>query len=155
MSRATRLETLRHALAILRDEAEPPAHLVAAAIALHRPQSDIFLLRAAASREDHQSLVCTSQSGLWTLRTLVGTSDEDRAAGQVLLTVHPSHSASYDGRIARIFVTTEDGERVLAEAEVRDGEVYADIILTGLDLFRRDAVNVVFGPVPADMPVSP
>jgi hypothetical protein len=151
MRKTNRLETLRHALATLRDEAEPPAHLVAAAIALHGsalPSAEVFVLRAAASVEDHQGLVCASQSGLWTLRTFVGESAEDRAAGrgQVLLRVHPDHSPSYEGRTARIYVTTPEGERVLAEAVVRDGEVYADIILTGLDLYRRDAVNVVFGP---------
>jgi len=151
MQKPNRLETLRHALATLRDEAEPPAHLMAAAIALHgaaRPSAEVFVLRAAASVEAHQGLVCTSQSGLWTLEIFVGQSAEDQAAGrgQVLLGVHPDHRPTYEGLSARIFITTTEGERVLAEAVVRDGELCADIDLTGLDLHRRDAVNVVFGP---------
>lgn len=163
MSEPNRLDILRHALATLRDEAEPPAHLVAAALALHgaalAPPAELFALRAAASPEEHQALVCTSRSGLWTLEIFVGQSPEDQAAGrgQLLLGVHPDHRPTYEGRTARIFIASDDGkgegggkgggERVLAEAVVRNGELYADIMLTGLDLHRRDAVNVVFGPV--------
>jgi len=159
MSEPNRLDILRHALATLRDEAEPPAHLVAAALALHgaalAPPAELFALRAAASPEEHQALVCTSRSGLWTLEIFVGQSPEDQAAGrgQLLLGVHPDHRPTYEGRTARIFIASDkggdedEGERVLAEAVVRNGELYADIMLTGLDLHRRDAVNVVFGPV--------
>ena len=155
MSTPDRLHLLRDALALLRDEAEPPAHLVNAAIALHRVPSntawglaEVFPLLAAASDEAPQGLVCTSQSGLWTLEIFVGLSPEDQAAGrgQVLLTVHADHRATYEGRRAKVFIATAEGERVLADAEIVDGALFADITLTGLDLQRRDAVNVVFGP---------
>jgi hypothetical protein len=149
MSKPSRLETLRRALEIARDEISPPAHLVDAAIALHEsaPPIERFELLAAASQKAHQGLLCTSQSGLWTLEVFVGQSAEDRTAdrGQVLLSVHPDHRATYEGRMARIFVLTPEGERVLAEAIVRDGELCADIALAGLDLHLRDAVNVLFG----------
>ena len=149
MPKSNRLETLRHALQTLRDEAEPPAHLVSAAIALHGQETLVerFSLLAASSEKNDQSLLCVSQSGLWTLEIFVGKTPEGHTAerGQVLLTVHPDHRATYEGRQARIFVDTPQGERVLAEAIVRDGELFADISLTGLDLHRRDAVNVVFG----------
>jgi hypothetical protein len=149
MSKPPRLEILRSALANLRDENSPPTHLVDAAIALHQsaPLIERFMLRAAASQEAHQGLLCSSQSGLWTLEVFVGQSPADRAAerGQVLLSVDPGHRATYEGRMARIFVVTPGGERVLAEAAVRDGELCADIALAGLDLHLRDAINAVFG----------
>ena len=146
----TRLETLRRALQQVRDEGEPPARLVADAIALQQAALPVerFQLLAAAGKEAHQALLCSSQSGLWTLEIFVGKSPEDQAAerGQVLLSVHPDHRATYEGRMARVFVVTPDGERVLAEAMVQDGELCADISLAGLDLPKRDAVSVVFGP---------
>jgi hypothetical protein len=148
MRKPSRLETLRRAIAQARDEGAVPAHLVAAAVALHgtTPLVERFVLLAAASKEAHQGLVCTSQSGLWTLEIFVGQSAQDQAAGrgQVLLSVHPDHRATYEGRTARIFVNAPEGERVLAEAPVRNGELCADIVLTGLDLHQRDAINVVF-----------
>jgi hypothetical protein len=148
MRKPTRLETLRRAIEQVRAEHEVPAHLVAAAVALHgaTPLVERFVLLAAASKGAHQGLVCTSQSGLWTLEIFVGRSPHDQAAGrgQVLLNVHPDHRATYEGRTARIFVDTPEGERVLAEATVRNGELFADIVLTGLDLHQRDAINVVF-----------
>jgi hypothetical protein len=147
-----RLETLRRALQTVRDESEPPAHLVAGAIALHGQArapdtlAERFSLLAASSEKNDQSLLCVSHSGLWTLEIFVGKAPEGQPAerGQVLLSVHPDHRATYEGRQARIFVHAQDGERVLAEAIVRDGELFADVSLAGLDLHRRDAVNVVF-----------
>lgn len=149
MPKPSRLDILRRALSQVCAEGLPPAHLVAAATALHAaplPKENFFLL-AAASAEAHQGLHCTSQSGLWTLEIFVGKSPRDQAdeRGKVLLSVHPDHHATYEGRMARVFVTTPEGERVLAEAVVREGELCADISLAGLDLLKRDAVSVVFG----------
>jgi hypothetical protein len=148
MPKPSRLETLRRALQTVRDESEPPAHLVAAAIALYGQDTlaERFSLLAAASEKGDQSLLCISQSGLWTLEIFVGQAPEGRPAerGQILLSVHPDHRPTYEGRRGRIFVHTAAGERVLAEAVVRDGEIFADISLAGLDLHQRDAVNVVF-----------
>jgi len=149
MTKASRLDVLRRSLARLCHEAEPPAYLIEAAVALHRqaPAAEIFLLRAAASGGTQEGLVCTSQSGLWMLEIFVGQSEADRSEGrgQVLLSVHPDHRATYEGRTARIFVAGPEGERVLAEAPVEGGELCADITLAGLDLQHRDAINVVFG----------
>jgi len=110
------------------------------------PLVDSFQLLAAASGTEHQAILCRSQSGLWTLEIFVGTSELDASEGRgyLLLTVHPDHRASYEGLTARVFVTIDGEERVLAEATIRDGEVYADVSLRGLDLWTRDAVNVVF-----------
>ena len=112
--------------------------------------SELFLLLAAASRTGDEAILCRSQSGLWTLEVFVGQSEEDRASerGSLLLTVHPDHQATYNGRTARIFVKRGNEEHVLAKETVRDGEVYAEISLSGLDLKGRDAVSVVFGPAP-------
>jgi hypothetical protein len=122
--------------------AKPPAQGGSA------PDFDSFQLLAAASGSGHQAILCRSQSGLWTLEVFVGKSERDQRAeqGYLLLTVHPDHRATYEGRIARVFVTVGHAERVLAEQPVRDGEVYATISLVGLDLWTKDAVNVVFGP---------
>ena len=148
MRKPSRLETLRRAIAQVRDENAVPTHLITAAVALHgaTPLVERFILLAAATKEAHQGLVCTSQSGLWTLEVFVGQSPQDQAVGrgQVLLSVHPDHRATYEGRTARIFVNTPEGERVLAEAPVQNGELCADIVLIGLDLHQRDAINVVF-----------
>lgn len=118
----------------------------ASAAGVAAPAFDSFELLAAASGADHPAILCRSQSGLWTLEVFVGTSERDRKTGQgsLLLTVHPEHRATYEGRIARVFVMIGNEERILAEAPVRDGEVYAAISLSGLDLWTRDAVNVVF-----------
>lgn len=149
MKTVTRLQALQGALARLREEEQPPEHLVQAAIALHSHAfADVFRLRAAASQPISEGLACTSQSGLLTLE--IFRAREDLAHGQVLLTVHSDHRAAVEGRTARIFVKTEDGERVLAESVVRDGKLLADIDLTGLDPIRRDAINVVFGKVTAE-----
>ena len=112
---------------------------------------EIFQLMAAASGSNDASIVCRSQSGIWTLEVFSGQSPDDRAAGRgvLLLSVHPEHQASYERRGARVFVIDAGAERVLAEGRIEGGELYADIVLTGLDLRRRDAVNVVFGPAPA------
>lgn len=150
MTKATRLQALRGALARLRDEERPPQHLVEAAIALHgrAPAADVFRLRAAASESLREGLACTSQSGLLTLEIFVARgSGEPPSRGQVLLSIHSDHRAAFEGRAARIFVKTDEGERVLADSVIRDGELLADIELAGLDLARRDAINVVFGPV--------
>jgi len=153
--------------------ATAPTHLVEAAVAAlkakaltaerggdvipfgHRPSLaphpvaadyDRFELLAAASNIGKQAVVCRSQSGLWTLEIFVGSSERDLALkqGYLLLTVHSDHRATYDGRSARVFVITNEGERVLAEDVVRAGEIYVPISLAGLDLHTRDAVNVVF-----------
>lgn len=112
------------------------------------PIRESFQLLAAASGTDDQAVLCRSQSGLWTLEIFVGKSEQDQAAAQgyLLLTVDADHRATYEGRAARVFVMIGNEERVLAEAAVRDGEVYAPVSLAGLDLWARDAVNVVFGP---------
>jgi len=151
MKTPTRLQALKGALARLRDEEQPPGHLVEAAIALHgRENTDIFRLRAAASESLQEGFACTSQSGLLTLEIFVARDAGDQPArGQVLLTVHADHRAAFEGRAARIFVKTEEGERVLADAVIREGELLANIELAGLDLNRRDAINVVFGPAAA------
>jgi hypothetical protein len=111
---------------------------------------EVFQLLAAASDADEASIICRSQSGIWTLEVFTGQSQEDRAGarGVLLLSVHPEHQAGYEGRVARVFIVDAGAERVLAEGAVTEGELYADITLTGLDLRRRDAVNVVFGPAP-------
>lgn len=108
--------------------------------------SDTFLLLAAASEADDPTIVCRSQSGLWTLEVFTGQSPDDRMAGRgsLLLSVHADHAVGYEGRRARIFVMIEGAERTLAEDFVRGGELFAPVSLLGLDLRRRDAVNVVF-----------
>jgi hypothetical protein len=58
--------------------------------------------------------------------------------------VHPDHRPSYEGLTARVFVMIGNEERVLAETTIRDGEIYTGVALRGLDLWTRDAVNVVF-----------
>lgn len=129
----------------------PPAVVVPLPRRGTAPLSDSFLLLAAASNTSDGAILCHSQSGLWTIEVFVGQSEEDRAAerGTLLLTVEPDHRATYEGRLARVFVRRDGEERILAEATVCDGEVYAEISLCGLDLRSRDAVSVVFGPAPA------
>jgi hypothetical protein len=122
-------------------------------VALRRPSpaspavnTDTFLLLAAASDVDDPTIVCRSQSGLWTLEVFTGQSPEDRAVGRgsLLLRVHGEHAAGYEGRSTKIFVMIDGAERILAEDVVRGGELYAPVSLKGLDLRRRDAVSVVF-----------
>ena len=91
-------------------------------------------------------MLCRSQSGIWTLEIFVAP--EDKEKGYLLLSVHPDHRDTYEGRTARMFTQIGNDERVLAEESVRDGEIYAPISLSGLDLHARDAVNVMFGPSP-------
>jgi hypothetical protein len=109
---------------------------------------DSFLPLAAASGADHGAILRRSQSGLWTLEIFVGKSGQDRSGeqGYLLLAVHDDHRSTYEGRNARVFVKIGDEEQVLAEETVRDGEIYVTISLNGLDLWARDAINVVFGP---------
>ena len=109
------------------------------------PLADAFRLSAASSA-DHRTILCRSESGRWTLDLFAGTSaqDERDGRGYLRLTAHPAHRATYDGLTARVFVTIGNAERVLAEATIRDGGIYADISLRGLDLSTCDAVNVVF-----------
>ncbi len=149
MTDPTRLQALKGALARLRDELQPPEQLVQAAIALHgrAPAAEVFRLRAAASDSLDNGLSCTSHSGLLTLDIFVARESGEPTRGQVLLGIHSDHRAAFEGRAVRIFVRTEDGERVLADSVIRDGEMLADIDLAELDLARRDAINVVFGPV--------
>ncbi len=112
--------------------------------------SDSFLLLAAAGASDSKAILCHSQSGLWTLEVFVGQSPRDRELerGYLLLSVQADHRATYEGRMARIFVKDGDSERILAEDIVHDGELYAEISLKGLQLRTRDAVNVIFGARP-------
>jgi hypothetical protein len=150
MSKPTRLQQLRRALMRLRDEETPPGHLVASAIALHDavPSPVVLHLLAAAGGDETPSFKVFSPSGHWELGIYRGVSEDDSAAqrGFLLLRVNPEFRESYEGRIVRIFVSTADEERVLAQGEIRDGELYVDISFAGLDLERRDAVNVVFKP---------
>jgi hypothetical protein len=150
MSKSTRLQDLRQALMRLRDEEAPPEHLVANAIALHDavPSPVVLHLLAAAGGDETPCFKVFSPSGHWELGIYRGLSDDDKAAqrGFLLLRVNPEFRESYEGRIARIFVATAEDERVLAEGEIRDGELYVDVSFAGLDLERRDAVNVVFKP---------
>jgi hypothetical protein len=120
----------------------------ASAAGVAAPAFDSFQLLAAASGADHPAVLCRSQSGLWTIEVFVGTSEQDRETGQgsLLLKVHPDHRSTYEDRSARVFVKIGNEERVLADAPVRNGEVYASISLSGLDLWTRDAINVVFSP---------
>jgi hypothetical protein len=149
--------------AIKAEVSAPPAHLAASArallaqdganvIPLRRPMARVlpppetFQLLAAASATEDQAIVCHSATGLWTLQTFPGMSAADRAAsrGTLLVTVNPEHAASYEGLKLRAFVVVDGAERVLAEDIVRDGSVFAEISLAGLDLRNRDPVSVVF-----------
>jgi hypothetical protein len=148
MSKLTRLQQLRHTLTHLRHEETPPERLVANAIALHDavPSPVVLHLLAAAGGDETSCFKVFSPSGHWELGIYRGMSDDDRAAqhGFLLLRVNPEFREGYEGRIARVFVSTAQDERMLAEDEIRDGELYVDISFAGLDLERRDAVNVVF-----------
>jgi hypothetical protein len=106
------------------------------------PLTERFMLLAAASETGKQAVFCRSQSGIWTLEVFVTPGDADK--GFLLLSVHPDHRATYEGRAARVFVKLGEDERVLAEAVVREGEIYTPISLAGLDLRSRDAINVTF-----------
>jgi hypothetical protein len=148
---STRLQSLREALARLRDEETPLAHLVAAAIALHdaAPEPVVLPLLAAAGGDGGPCFRLCGPAGHWEIGIYRGISAEDQAAGRgfLLLRVSPEVLATYEGRVARIYVAAPElpeGERVLAEAAIEDGELYADISFAGLDLERRDAINVVF-----------
>ena len=141
-----------------------PEDLVAAVIAAAIPSAEIvpfrarrppppaetFQLLAAASPTDHQAILCRSQSGLWTLEVFVEKVGQQGQAesGSLLLAVHPDHRETYEGRTARVFVILDGEERVLAEAPIRNGELFAPVSLDGLDLWSRDAINIVFGPSP-------
>ena len=133
-----------------------PNELVEAALGIagnvtaFRPRPSLpaekFLLLAAASETGSKAVLCRSQSGIWTLEIFVAADDKEK--GYLLLSVHPDHRETYEGRAAKVFTQTGNDERVLAEQAVRDGEIYAPISLAGLDLHARDAVNVMFGPSP-------
>jgi len=134
-----------------------PRELVEAALAhspdnvtLLRPRRSLpverFLLLAAASETGSKAVLCRSQSGIWTLEIFVAPDDKEK--GYLLLSVHPDHRDTYEGRSAKVFIQIGDDERVLAEESVREGEIYAPVSLAGLDLQRRDAVSVMFGPPP-------
>jgi hypothetical protein len=116
------------------------------AVGVTAPMADSFLLLAAADGQYESAIVCQSQSGLWTLEVFVETSEHGGPPGDgyLLLSVHPDHRVPYEGRTARVFVVLDDAEQVLVDARVRGGEVYARISLSGLDLWKRDAVNVIF-----------
>ncbi len=118
--------------------------------AVPAPMEDSFLLLAAADGAREPAVVCRSQSGLWTLEVFVENPEHGGQSGEgyLLLSVHPDHRMTYEGRNARVFVVIDNTERVLVNAPVRGGEVYAPIALAGLDLWTRDAVNVVFSACP-------
>jgi hypothetical protein len=150
-------DLLEAAIAALTEDRKPQADI----IPLRGPQSpsyhsgaapltETFQLLAAASEGGTQAIACYSQSGIWTLEVFVGQSERDQTSerGYLMLSVHPDHRATYEGRTARVFVKVGNEERVLAEENVRDGEVYAEISLAGLDLRTKDAINIVFGPAP-------
>lgn len=105
-----------------------------------------FLLLAAASERDERAILCRSQSGIWTLEIFVATDEPE--TGYLLLSVHPDHRETYEGRTARVFTQIGNEERVLADEIVRNGEIYTPVSLAGLDLRTRDAINVTFGSPP-------
>lgn len=104
--------------------------------------TESFMLLAAASESGNKAVFCRSQSGIWTLEVFVSPDDANK--GYLLLSVHPDHRATYEGRTGRVFVKLGEDERVLAEEVVRKGEIYTAISLAGLDLHARDAINVTF-----------
>jgi hypothetical protein len=106
------------------------------------PLTERFMLLAAASETGNKAVLCRSQSGIWTLEVFVSSDDADK--GYLLLSVHPDHRATYEGRAGRVFVKLGENERVLAEEVVRKGEIYTTVSLAGLDLHARDAINVTF-----------
>lgn len=105
-----------------------------------------FLLLAAASERDEKAILCLSQSGIWTLEIFVATDEPEK--GCLLLSVHPDHRETYEGRAARVFTQIGNDERVLADEIVRNGEIYTPVSLAGLDLRTRDAISVMFGSPP-------
>jgi len=106
------------------------------------PLTESFLPLAAASESGNKAVLCRSQSGIWTLEVFVSPDDANK--GYLLLSVHPDHRATYEGRTGRVFVKLGEDERVLAEEVVRKGEIYTAVSLAGLDLHARDAINVTF-----------
>jgi len=150
MSKPSRLEGLRRALAQLRDEEYPPEYLMTAAIALHgtAPISERLPLLAAATKDDNRGFKFASQTGHWNVGYYPGISAQDRAEmrGMALLQINEEFREAYEGLVARIFVTAPDGERTLVEGRVTDGALYAEVCIADLDLERRDAINVLFLP---------
>lgn len=130
--------------------AMPSADIIPFRVRRTPPPAETFELLAAASPTTHQSIFCRSQSGLWTLEVFVDKAGREGRAesGSLLLAVHPDHRETYEGRTARVFVTLAGMERVLAETAIHNGELFATVSLEGLDLWSRDAINVVFGPAP-------
>lgn len=117
------------------------------ALRLRAPASiERFLLLAAASERYEMAILCRSQSGIWTLEIFVATDEPE--TGYLLLSVHPDHRETYEGRTARVFTQIGNEERVLADEIVRNGEIYTPVSLAGLDLRTRDAINVTFGSPP-------
>jgi hypothetical protein len=106
------------------------------------PLTESFMLLAAASESGNKAVLCRSQSGIWTLEVFVSPDDANK--GYLLLSVHPDHRATYEGRTGRVFVKRGEDERVLVEEVVRNGEIYTAVSLAGLDLHARDAINVTF-----------
>jgi len=106
------------------------------------PLTERFMLLAAASEAGNKAVLCRSQSGIWTLEVFVAP--DDAGKGYLLLSVHPDHRATYEGRTGRVFVKLGDDERVLAEEVVRKGEIYTALSLLDLDLRTRDAISVTF-----------
>jgi hypothetical protein len=107
---------------------------------------------AAATYSASRVINARSPTGIWTIEILEGVSEEDRAIGRgsILLTVDPEYQAAYEGLIARVSVTAESADQalVLAEQEIRRGELYTSFSLPGLDLRSYSAINVAFSRVP-------
>ena len=116
--------------------------------AARTPDAETVFLMAAASEALSDNLICRSERGLWELRSFTGQSAADREAGrgELLLTIHSDHAAAYEGRLVRVYVSGGGEDRILAESPIQGGELFTPLLLTGLDLRTRDAVNVVFGP---------
>jgi hypothetical protein len=133
----------------------PSAEIVALPRGVRRDlPAEVFRLRAAAGKTPDNALLCRSESGVWTLEVFVEQSGLESGGdlASILLSVDADYRATYEGRRAKVFVTVGEGERVLVEADVRDGELYADVSLAGLDLHERDAISVVFAPEADDAP---
>ncbi len=149
MKDPSRLQFLKDALARLRDEDRPPERLVQAAIGLRGRESfvEIFRLRAAASPSLAGGFSCISQSGMLRLDFLAErNSGNPPQRGQILLCVLVDREGTFEKSAAKIFISTESGERLLAESIVRDSKLLANIEMTDVDLTRIDAIRIVFCP---------
>lgn len=69
--------------------------------------------------------------------------------GQILLCVLVDREGTFEKSAAKIFISTESGERLLAESIVRDSKLLANIETADVDLTRIDAIRIVFCPPPS------